>query len=178
MFSSPALGAFQLDTFSGNGPAIPDLTTPLRQPFYWDQLATLYSKYYCSGSKITVKAIQEAASDALEFCLVPDIHATAYTTCTQMREVQYCTQRVMGTTTGGHDMIKFSKYFSTNKIAGRKTQYEDSYQGQTTSVNPTSLWTWKLGIEPIAATTSGIFEYYVTICYYVTFTNLQIKPPS
>lgn len=69
-----------------NGPAIPDSAKSSNQPYYWDELKTLYDGGICYGSKISVKFLCASSGQAVICALRPQLDSTLPTTLARIAE--------------------------------------------------------------------------------------------
>lgn len=164
-------------TFRGNSCFDPDYTASGHQPQYYDQLATLYTRYRVYGSKITVSAINEQVASALQVTIVPSSEITTFTTSTYPLEHPYAKPlKLLGV--GGLMPSRLKHSMTTSKILGlRPREILDQDYSALTSATPSSVWYWQVVAQDLSAE-NVMTSMQVIISYDVEFYDRNLTSPS
>lgn len=168
-------GAGSYYVFTGNGLFDPDVTGSGSQPYWFDQLATLYARYVCTSSTISVYASSTTISipdNLVRFVVMPcnssgslaaDYNAVLNSPLSKSMRLQYYT--------GAEKDKTVKNAMSTAKIAGTldaAVLTEVNYSALI-SANPSHLWFWHIYMNSLnlSASTSATAE--ATLVYKVRF---------
>lgn len=164
-------------TFRGNSCFDPDYTSGGHQPQYYDQLATLYTRYRVYGSRITVSAINEQVGSALQVTIIPSSEITTFTSSTYPLEHPYAKPlKLLGV--GGLMSAQASCAISTSKILGlRPREVLDQDYSALTSATPSSVWYWQIVAQDLSAENIQT-SMQVLITYDVEFYDRNLTSPS
>lgn len=167
-FSLTTSTGFVYNLFRGNSLFDPDQSGTGHQPYYRDQLATLYNNYRVLGSKITV--VFTSGTDGLGYVgVAPQTTTSAPSVLTDMMEEPYGRYKA---TTGyqakGQTIVK--NYMKTKKMFGMKSILYDDTCAAAMGSNPTQQWYWN--VWGIAVDSLNISQFAtVQLTYYVRCEN-------
>lgn len=126
----------------------PDFTGTGHQPYYFDQLATIYQRYTVIGSKLTATftpipaAINGAGTTQLNgpvLCAVwGDPTSTNTTTLSTIMETNTASSGLISTATGGNNRLVLSTNYSPETKLGLSNG--DDTVGSSTSNSPSQVW--------------------------------------
>jgi len=164
-------------TFRGNSCFDPDYTSGGHQPQYYDQFATLYTRYRVYGSRITVSAINEQVGSALRVTIIPSSEITTFTSSTYSLEHPYARPlKLLGV--GGLMSAQASCAMATAKILGlRSREILDQDYSALTSATPSSVWYWQIVAQDLSAENVQA-SMQVLITYDVEFYDRNLTSPS
>nr|WAE43272.1 MAG: capsid protein [Cressdnaviricota sp.] len=155
--------------FAGNSPFDPDQSGAGVQPYGWDQITALYSKYVCFGSKIKVYFIPSGTETSFQVYLVPsriDVPLT-YTDASDLRQVPG--RKMISYVPGGNQSKRnlIMNYAASRRILADEDR---STWNALTTADPASLWYWFLVLDKELEGNDGLtasIRFSVEITYYV-----------
>lgn len=158
-------GAIANQSFSGNSPYDPDSTGVGHQPYFYDQLTTIYNSYMCYGSKIEIIAGTNSSTDA-RMVLRPSIPATAIGDIDLECERPHA--KCWYIKPEGESRPRM-KYASTRRIFGTQNKTLDENFQAASSANPNNRWYWLIGMKPTDDSSTITCQMTVKITYYCRF---------
>jgi len=163
---SSAIGQY---TFRGNSTFDPDYTSTGHQPYYRDQLAAIYSRYRVYGSRITVSAVNEQASSALQITVIP--YSTVFPFVTGTYPLEYPHAKAMPLLGVGAILPHTVTHkISTTKILGlRPREILDQDYSALVGANPASEWYWLVVAQDLTGAQNVETSFQVIITYDVEF---------
>lgn len=165
-----ALGTLATNVYRGNSCFDPDFTGTGGQPYYFDQLMSIYLFYRVYGCKIEVWATSNTGPVSTRLLLVPSPTNTAFSSEELASETPYSKSRLMKFGAQGVGSAYMKHYMSTAKLLGvpkKAIAIEDDYAGSN-AANPVSQWYWHFAnCTPSLETQSMICR--VRLTYYVSF---------
>lgn len=154
--------------FAGNSPFDPDQTGAGVQPYGWDQIAALYSKYVCYGSKIKIYFINDSVATSFQVYLIPSAIDTplTYTDASDLRQIP---GRKMVSYTPSNNNRRTNlimNYAATRRVLADE---DKSTWNAATTADPGSLWYWFLVLDRELEGTGAATQirFSVEITYYV-----------
>jgi len=153
--------------FAGNSPFDPDQTGAGVQPYGWDQITALYSRYVCFGSKIKVYFIPGEDAESFQVYLIPsrvDVPLT-YTDASDLRQIPG-RKMVSYTPSNNHRNTNLiMNYAASRRILGDE---DKSTWNAATNADPGSLWFWLLVLDrELEGDVPTSIRFSVEITYYV-----------
>lgn len=166
--------------FSGNNLADPDVTGTGFQPYYFDQLASLYTRYRVSGSSIRIKGLANAATggtsiNVIEVFVVPQATNVVATDINQVRTLPYARGRIANS----FGRIGLKQYMTPNKINGIKkgvVQFDEDWSALATATGPAKVWYWAMYLRSLI--TGQDVYLRVRITYYTQWSDRVVQPAS
>lgn len=166
--------------FSGNNLADPDVSGGGFQPYFFDQLATLYTRYRVSGSSFRANAIANVSSagnslNVMEMYLVPQATSVISTDINQVRTLPYCRGGIANT----FGRLRMKQYMTPNKINGIKkgvVQFDEDWSALASATGPVKVWYWGLYARALLDT-QGLY-IRVRITYYTQWSDRVTQPIS
>jgi len=160
--------------YRGAGPYDPARRTLSHYPNGFYELATLYDRYICYGSKITVKFLSTGAGTNLvtsgRVAVVPLPQPGASTFTAMEYVVGYPNSRdaIVGGA-GGTSCRTLKSYMSVKKIYGLTGSITNNPDcSSLVTAVPAKDFTWCVAAEAVTGSLNQIIAY-VTIVYYVCF---------
>lgn len=166
-------------TFRGNSCFDPDYTGGGHQPLYFDQYATLYSKYRVVGSAIRVDSVNTSSTCAAYFICWPHTDVAGASTISQeLEQGRAKAPKILPIAQRGPEG-RLKSYCSTRKACGlTKAQMADDDFSALTGNNPIQIWYWNLLWGTTDTTTACTVNAVVKLTYYVQFYEKRIVSPS
>lgn len=166
--------------FSGNNLADPDVSGTGFQPYFFDQLANLYTRYRVSGSSIRITGFANTASggnslNVMEVYVVPQATSVVSTDINQVRTLPYC----RGGLTNAFGRIRLKQYMTPNKINGIKkgvVQFDEDWSALASAGGPSKVWYW--GVYARALLTGQVLYLRVRLTYYTQWSDRVTQPIS
>jgi len=168
-----ALGSY---SFRMNSLFDPDFTGTGHQPYYFDQLAALYTRYVVVSSKITVEYMPITDYIATAVPVGPivvglrtDDNGSVSSTLSTAQEEQLSTTTLIGSPTGGNNKITMVKTYSPSRDLG--LTIDDDTVGAPTNGNPSQVWFANLFSASIGDAASTTMLCKVQMEFVVKFTK-------
>jgi len=139
-------------TFRGNSCYDPDYTSAGHQPRYYDQYATIYSKYLVLGSSIKISMMNNAGTSPVFMVIIPATEILTLTTGAPASEYPRArTSKLLGVS--GYQTTSISNSAQTETILGLiPGQIKDMDYSSLTGANPLELWYWNCFFQNVNAT--------------------------
>jgi len=137
------------------------------QPLGTDQWNAFYNRYRVIGAHVTVRA-RNAGSDAANIGMVAN-NDTGALISEAAYEQSRCSMRMMGSTSGGHDVVVLKKYFNLANFTGRpRAAYisDDRYQAEF-GADPLEAIHLHLATQPVSPSIALNMHYSIRISYTV-----------
>jgi len=137
------------------------------QPLGTDQWNTFYNRYRVIGAHVTVRA-RNAGADAAYVGMVANndigalLNEAAY-------EQSRCSMRMMGSASGGHDVVVLKKYYNLANLTGRpRAAYisDDRYQAEF-GADPQEAIHLHLAAQLVSPSIALNMHYSIRISYTV-----------
>lgn len=165
--------------FRGLGAYDPLATAGGLYPVGFAKLATIYNKYYCSGSKIKVRLLSTGQGANLvtsgRFCLYPTSTGATVTNIETAIGLPYTKETVVGGA-GAMSIAYLSNYITGKKFNGDvgSVRANHNYQARTnsnlaTQNIPNADFLWIIAGETVEGNNFDQVKVYVTIKYYIEF---------
>lgn len=172
-----------LQAFAGNSLFDPDKTGVGVQPYWYDQLATMYSKYHVFASKITIypTSVTSTGGSGMVKCFVLPTY-TNYTGLansdpSDLKNMKNCREMhfaVDPTTTSTSNRRKITNYETTRNEA--PDNYKDRDYSALMTAGPTITWYWQVIWDSTHDDTNDYtISYDVKIVYYAVLTHDQMN---
>jgi hypothetical protein len=177
---SPASGAMASQLVSGNSAYDPDATGVGSQPYWFDELATIYTKYRVVRSKIKLTLVNTGAVH-FRAVLMP-LYATSGPSDTyQALEYPLAKSVTLGINTSGEDVAHMSHSCDTAKAVGVSQQaalIEDGYAGAYNG-SPAFRWYWLIvGSDVGGYTTTPSVTVEYQIVYDIIWSGFRAEGDS
>lgn len=150
----------------------PNFTGAGHQPYYFDQLSPLYSRYNVLGSKLRVQfsaASDSATSGPWSVGVVGDGNGTISSVETTNRETNTSDSKILMPRTGSNNLATCYCTFAPMRDLG-VDPYDDT-NGADVASNPTGVYFAVLFVSDVGASTS-VVRAYVNIEFTVAFDRL------
>jgi len=147
-------GTYGQYTFRGNSCFDPDETGIGHQPMYFDQYATVYSKYKVKSSRIRVTAANYNAAASAVIVLVPSSEIVTITSYSIAMEQPYAKRtEMLPVSTRAGVQTSVTSAMSTERILGLSpSQFAGEDYSALTGATPSSVWYWNIAAFDIVAT--------------------------
>lgn len=161
-------GTPMVHTFRGNSIYDPDYTGVGNQPYYRDQLATLYEKYVVTGSKLAVKFVSD--NEPSFECIVRPSDTATTPSDFDLSRMRPDTRSAW---VDNQKHAKISYYRSTPSMLKKSRSAimsDDEYQFEfNADTNPQNefAWFWHVGVRPVSSSTTMTVYAYCHLTYYV-----------
>lgn len=171
IYLSSTVGATASYVFSCNGLYDPNITGAGHQPYYFDQMTTVYNHYCVIGSMITVRvAPKSTAEGPLSMSLVIDDNSTQ--TISAPQQVAEITDSVYDIIPSGcAEARSLTLNWSAKKYFGKNPLANTELQG-TIAANPAEQSYYVINMHGLEAVTSSVW-CTVTIEYIVIWKELK-----
>lgn len=160
---------FNHHVFTGNKPYDPDYTGVGVQPYGYDQMmnADMYRRYYCMGSKITVRFYTAFdVSHHMILTLVPSNSNTiTYTDPDDLKVLARCKQLRADTTRSSNWTM--SQYCTTHAMYPAVDTRDVDFVGSYDGTGPSYVWYWHIFADTSALTEETALAMDVQITYYI-----------
>lgn len=161
--------------YFGNNPYDPRVALGGHQPYYFDQLMTLYNRYCVYGSKIRVFFNTDDDKN-YECVLRPTTEATL------VGNMSLEMERPSAAIAVGTEQVtkQLKMYRKTKHVFGQRDLDLDQFSGDA-SGGPTKLWYWQLGMQPSYRPTTlydVTVQYTIVITYYTKFYERKTQAQS
>lgn len=143
-------------TFRGNSLFDPDYTSTGHQPYYYDQLAQMYSRYRVYSSRIKVSAMNNVGTSPVQITLVPASEVVSLGLGSYPLEYPRAKgAKMMGVS--GYQTTVVTHAATTREILGLKNkQVLDEDFSALTGANPVSIWYWMVSAYNVQATNVNV----------------------
>lgn len=164
-------------TFRGNSLFDPDYTSTGHQPYYYDELSALYSRYRVYSSRIRVSAMNNVGTSPVQITLVPASEVVALGLTTHPLEYPRAKgAKLLGV--AGYQTTTVSHFATTREILGLKPkQILDEDFSALTGANPVSIWYWMVSAYDVQAANVNV-GVQVSIEYECEFYDRITINPS
>jgi len=137
--------------FRGNSLYDPDYTSTGDQPYYYDELQRMYSRYRVFASKLTVSVMNNVGTSPVQITIVPSSEVFTLGLTTHPLEYPRAKPaKLLGV--AGYNTTSVSQRISTREILGLKDkQVLDEDFSALTGANPASIWYWMISAYDIQA---------------------------
>lgn len=167
VLSSAVAGATVNQVYRGNSIFDPDQSGTGFQPCYYDDLASLYSKYTVIASKIMVNFTN--SSDAPALCSVYPYEVSGDTVAIEETGLNPRARYFVlkGQVGGGQRTVK--SFARTQDLLGILPLADDT-QFTATNTNPGQQWYWQIRVKPQNVLETVEVNVAIKIIYYVVWT--------
>lgn len=159
--------------YRGNSLFDPDFTGIGHQPRGFDQLATLYERYYVGASKIVIRTIVNTsnANAILAVRAFNSLNVPTETVIDQVMEARGCTYMFIQQQSNSRVI---SRYATTSGVMGESRasiKNDKDEWGAPITANPAAgnSWSWALHFQNADLSTSTNCRIWVKITYYCVF---------
>jgi len=180
---SSAASAIANQKFTGNGIYDPDVTGVGHQPYGYDQLSLIYSKYRVISAKCHVDIVNNGTQTSIQHVGVLAAKSAVFPTTALSTIYEKSRGKNMAMFgANSRDRLKTSVSASTKAIwAVKDISDDEDFQGLTGNTpigaNPVNSWYFHVFNQSISGTTTGVVAN-VVIEYYVEFFNPIIADSS
>jgi len=138
-------------TFRGNSLFDPDYTSTGHQPYYFDELSSMYSRYRVYSSRIKVAAMNNVGTSPVQMTLVPSSEVFALGLTTHPLEYPRAKgAKLLGVS--GYQTTTVAHWATTREILGLKAkQVLDEDFSALCGANPVSIWYWMVSAYDVQA---------------------------
>lgn len=164
-------------TFRGNSLFDPDYTSTGHQPYYYDQLSAIYSRYRVFSSRIRAAAMNNVGTSPVQITVVPASEVVALGLTTHPLEYPRAKgAKLLGV--AGYQTTVVTHSATTQAILGlRNKQILDEDFSALTGANPVSIWYWMVSAYDVQAANVSV-GVQVTIEYECEFYDRITIDPS
>lgn len=159
--------------FRGNSVYDPDVTGVGVQPYYYDQLTTVYAYYAVNASKITVYPCIDTSITScprVRMWIIPVLRDTLLTNYdpSDLSAMDKKKQLVFNNSDNPKHP-KLSMYMSSRKALGTAYNRYGTWAGYT--ANPTTMWYWHVYFDSSEGPWDATLHFSVKITYYLRLTR-------
>jgi len=177
-------GAVGTLTIVGNDLLDPSLAIGSTQPYYFDQLMTLYYKFIVNASTCKISELAITSAIAMEQALSATPDSTVYTTVRIAKQAPF--SRVGFTQQSNTVMplpvrpasegFQIVSSYGTNKVFGMPKYWNihEFDQYGDTGTSPSPLWYWQYISQPIDGASTASTVVTCEMIYHCTFCDLFV----
>lgn len=158
-------GTISTNVFSGNSCFDPDVSGTGHQPYFYDQLTSIYNSYCVFASKIHVVAGTNSSVDS-RVVVRPAIPSTAVGNMDLECERPNCKCAYIKPEGTAKPLNHFAK---SGQVFGSQSKKLDENFQAASSANPNNRWYWLVAAQATDSASTAVVQATVTITYYVRF---------
>lgn len=142
--------------YRGNSLFDPDYTSTGHQPYYFDQIANIYSRYRVYASSIHVELMNNVGTSPVTLTVIPSTNIVTVTAGTYFEEYPRAkSAKLLGVS--GYQTSQVRHRVTTTEILGlRGSQINDEDYSALTGSNPLQLWYWTIAARDLNPTNVSI----------------------
>jgi len=165
-------GVFTNYKFVTNGLFDPNSTGAGHQPYYFDQLATIYNHYTVTKSTINVRAMPTLTTNIPSYVALYVNDDTTSTPASIDNAVEALDGQIRLLNQGKNDNVNLVSSWDAQAYFGGSVLGNDNLQG-TVAANPTETSIWNIGLIAADAATTVSIYFQVEIMYTAVWEELK-----